>query len=198
MALVRPSTLQPVETQKPTGYGIDRSRRNILAPFARRAQQQLAAGTKRLLEMMNGKEMKRRIHIHGLLIALGIAAVSVSCQKGDPYYADFKNETQTYDGTTLEYIEVQHGTFDSLVLVLDRLPELRQLLGADTSTLTLFAVTNRSFELAVNAMNNARALSSRPPLYLEDIEKEELDSLVSRYLFTKTYDTEFLSPFREG
>lgn len=129
-----------------------------------------------------------------------IAAVGFlgSCEKGDSHYYDFENKTPVYEGTILEYLESQPGVFDSLVLVLDRVPELRKDLGDSNSKLTLFAVTNRSFQIAVSAMNNARALTGRVPLYLEDLIQVELDSIVRRYAFDNTYDTDFLSPFEEG
>jgi len=144
--------------------------------------------------------MKRHIEKTAyLMLALsGILAGTASCKKGDTYYYDYQNESRAYDGTVLQYLEAQPSVFDSLVLVLDRLPHLRASLNDASRSLTMFAVTNRSFEIAVTAMNNARRLSGRPPLYLEDIARHELDSLVSRYIFTDTYDIAFLSPYEEG
>ncbi|MFD1771305.1 hypothetical protein [Sphingobacterium suaedae] len=139
--------------------------------------------------------MKKLVNIVSIFISL---CLIISCERGDQHYYEYTNETQTYDGTILQYIESRPGTFDSLVLVLDRLPELRKTLGTESGELTLFAVTNRSFEIAVKAMNVARGLSQKSPLYLEDIDKLELDSLVSRYVFTEKFDTEELQPFREG
>lgn len=140
--------------------------------------------------------MKRTAYyITSLIILLGAFA---ACTKGDNYYYDYKNKTQTFDGTILQYIEAQPTVFDSLVLVLDRLPALRQTLGDESKNLTLFAVTNRSFEIAISAMNNARALTGKKPMYLEDLNQADLDSLTSRYVLPKIYDTEFLAPFDEG
>jgi len=140
--------------------------------------------------------MKKATYL--MFVLSGILTGMASCKKGDTYYYDYKNETQTYDGTVLQYLEAQPGVFDSLVLVLDRLPHLRTSLNDAGRSLTLFAVTNRSFEIAVTAMNNARRLSGRPALYLEDIARHELDSLVSRYIFADLYDIAFLSPYEEG
>lgn len=139
--------------------------------------------------------MKRFLNI---LLLLGGMTLLFSCTKGDQYYADYENMTQQYDGTILEYLESQPGTFDSLILVLDRLPELRDSLNSAETDFTLFAVTNRSFEIAIEAMNRARALSGRKSIYLEDLPKADLDSLTSRYVFKGFYDTESLYTFREG
>jgi len=139
--------------------------------------------------------MKKAVYL--ALAASAILSVE-ACKKGDSHYYGYKNGTQTYDGTLLRYLESQPGVFDSLVLTLDRLPHLRTVLNDDSRSLTLFAATNRSFEIAVTAMNNARKLSGRPPLYLEDIARHELDSLVSRYIFADIYDVAFLSPYEEG
>lgn len=138
----------------------------------------------------------KRIYI--LLFLLSSVSFFFSCTKGDQYYADYVNITQSFDGTILEYLESQPGTFDSLVLVLDRLPELRDSLNDSGKEITLFAVTNRSFQIAIDAMNTARELSGRKPLYLEDLSKSDLDSLTSRYAFSGLYDTESLFSFKEG
>lgn len=139
--------------------------------------------------------MKKLYYVLFLLCSLSIL---LSCTKGDEYYSDYVNITQSYDGTILEYLESQSGTFDSLILVLDRLPELRDSLGDDSKDVTLFAVTNRSFQIAIGAMNTARELSGRAPLYLEDLDKADLDSLTSHYIFSGLYDTDALQTFKEG
>lgn len=136
--------------------------------------------------------------LYYVLFLLSSLSTLFSCTKGDEYYSDYVNITQSYEGTILEYLESQPGTFDSLILVLDRLPELRDSLNDQNKEITLFAVTNRSFQIAVGAMNTARELSGRTPLYLEDLKKADLDSLTSRYVISGLYDTDALHTFKEG
>lgn len=121
-----------------------------------------------------------------------------SCEKGDNYFSNYSTEQKVYDGTIYEYIKNQRGTFDSLILVLERLPDLRRKLDNQDSTLTLFAVNNRSFELAINSLNTTRKLTDRVPLYLEDVGLSDLDSFTNRYVLNQIYDTESISPFLDG
>lgn len=124
--------------------------------------------------------------------------LNISCDKGDMYYYDYNTETPQYDGTIYDYIKSQPGVYDSLLLVLDRLPDLRAKLQHPDSTYTLFAVTNRSFDIALEALNTTRAITGRPNLYLEDVGLIDLDSMMNRYVINDAYNTEQLKPFIDG
>lgn len=130
------------------------------------------------------------------IIALAVFCLS-SCKKGNDYYYNYNDEASVYDGTILKYLESKPETYDSLLLVLDRFPSIRQALDSD-ETFTLFAPTNRSFEIAVDALNTTRALTNKQPLYLEDVPGNDLDSLVSRYIFESELDIDELKPFIDG
>ena len=132
------------------------------------------------------------------IIILLVSVLGVSCERGDDYFSNYSSESKVYDGTIYDYIKGQGGTFDSLVLVLERLPDLRKKLENSDSTLTLFAINNRSFQLAINALNTTRQLTNRTPIYLEDVGLVDLDSFVNRYVLDKVYDTELISPFIDG
>lgn len=139
--------------------------------------------------------MKRLLKISLVFILLLSA---FSCKKGDDYYYDYTKEAEVYDGTIYEYLKNQKGVFDSLVLVLNRLPKLENLLNDEAEELTLFAVSNRSFDLGISAMNTNRNIIGKAPLYLEDLALNELDSLTSRYIFEGVHSSEKLAPFIEG
>lgn len=141
--------------------------------------------------------MKANIIIKYLVVLLSIM-IGVSCQKGDNYFSNYSSESKVYDGTIYDYLKNQKGTFDSLVLVLERLPDLRRKLQNEDSTLTLFAVNNRSFELAIKSLNTTRALTKKESLFLEDVGLVDLDSFTNRYVLDQTYNTSDIAPFIDG
>jgi len=148
------------------------------------------------LEIKNWQTMKLLKLSTLNIIALAVFCLA-SCKKGNDYYYNYNDEASVYDGTILKYLESKPETYDSLLLVLDRFPSIRQALDSD-ETFTLFAPTNRSFEIAVDALNTTRALTNKQPLYLEDVPGNDLDSLVSRYIFESELDIDELKPFIDG
>ena len=124
--------------------------------------------------------------------------LNLGCEKGDKYYYNYTTTSPEYDGTIYQYLESQVGVYDSLLLVLDRLPDLRAKLQNPNAAYTLFAVTNRSFDIALEGLNTTRALTGRSNLYLEDLGLVDLDSMTNRYVIDELYDTEQLKPFIDG
>ena len=129
------------------------------------------------------------------IIGVVVALLLTSCQKGDDYYANFENQVQVFDGNAYSYLQTETG-YDSLLLVLDRLVPLRNTLKNDS--ITLFALTNQSFELAIENMNKKRAISDKAPLYLEDLKLSDLDSVMSRYIFQEAILTSDLNELVDG
>lgn len=141
--------------------------------------------------------MKNKLIFLGLsliVLLLGIA----SCKKGNTYYEDFQVKYTEFDGTSLEFLESQGSTYDSLLLVLDRVPSVRAKLKDPNTKITFFAMTNSSFTNALEAMNGVRKAGKRAPLYLEEIPQLILDSLTYHYAFDGEYDTPYLRDFVEG
>lgn len=141
--------------------------------------------------------MMRRIYYIGcflLCILLGFTA----CKKGNTYYENYSLKYTEYDGTTLQFLEEQGSTYDSLLLVLERVPDLRAKLGNASEKTTFFASTNNSFTNALEALNAVRQASNRSKMYLEDIPKTILDTLTYHYAFDGIYDTDALRDFVEG
>ncbi|MFB5945250.1 hypothetical protein [Albibacterium profundi] len=131
-----------------------------------------------------------------LLVGFASLFLLVGCEKGDEYYARYENEIQVFDGSTYDYLESRPGVYDSLLLVLDRLVPLRDTLRHEN--VTLFALTNKSFELAIQNLNNKRATSNNVPLYLEDIDRISLDSIMCRYIFSDLITTDSVSHLIDG
>lgn len=136
--------------------------------------------------------------IHLKVVIPFLTLLFFACKKGNEYYYDYKSDEIIYDGSILSYLESQPGVYDSLLLVLDRVPDLRKKLNDLDADMTLFAVTNRSFELAIDALNRTRKLTDREPLYLEDVGLVDLDSMVNRYAMDEIYDIDGLAPYIDG
>jgi len=116
-----------------------------------------------------------------LLLILSI--LLPACKKDGGSYdspdADKKIPLNTYD-----YLKSKPGVFDSLVAVVDRLG-LKQTLT--DSAITLFAVTNQSFQLAVTNLNRLRKQTDKDPRFLSNIDREQLDTMVSYYIIRGKY-----------
>lgn len=118
-----------------------------------------------------------------ILTALG------GCEKHSSQYYDYDEQLSLFDGTTYDYL-VQKGGYDSLLLVIDRVTGLKDVLQNDE--VTLFAVQNSSFDLALEALNLVRRTSNpvRAAHNLATIDSANLDTLTSRYVLTGLYDAE--------
>lgn len=141
--------------------------------------------------------MMKKILYVGFSFLFLVIALS-SCKKGNTYYEDYQVKYTEYDGTTLQFLEEQNSVYDSLLLVLERVPNLRARLKNPLDTLTFFAMTNNSFTNAIDAMNAVRSAADRPKLYLEDIPQPLIDTLTFHYAFNGIYDTDNLKEFVEG
>lgn len=116
-----------------------------------------------------------------LLVILCAIFFTTGCSKSDSEYYDYVNTVRNFDGSALLYLESQpEGTFDSLLLVLDRLPNLKDSL--ENGELTLFAPVNENFEAAIKYLNIQRKAESKPLLYLNDVDLAQLDTMVSKYI----------------
>jgi len=72
-----------------------------------------------------------------------------ACKK-DGGYHDSSDANKKVPLNTYDYLKSRPGVFDSLVAVVDKLGLKETLMD---SSITLFAVTNQSFQLAVTNLN---------------------------------------------
>lgn len=142
-------------------------------------------------------KMKKITTVIALLVVF-MSIILIGCKKGDKYYYEYEAKETKFEGTIYEYLVSSDGRYDSLLLVLDRVPDLRSKLNNPDSSLSLFAVTNRSFQLALEALNTTRKLTGKSALYLEDVGLRDLDSMLNRYVLDEVYDTKTLAPFIDG
>lgn len=105
-----------------------------------------------------------------------------SCERANTYYEDFYKDNIVYNGTIYDYLKKNPGQYDSLVLLLEMLPELKEKLDNANGTTSFFAVNNSSFALAIKNLNTRRKEAGNEPRYLEDLDKKILDTLSYRYV----------------
>lgn len=122
-------------------------------------------------------------------VLLFASAVFVACKKNGGYYEAVAKNT-TFNGTTYDYLKSKPGVFDSLVKVIDRM-NLKTTLN--DSNVTLFAVTNPSFQLALNNLNRLRRQSDKDPLFLANIDGVQLDTMTSYYIIRGKITTDSLT-----
>jgi len=115
-----------------------------------------------------------------------ITSLIVACAKDGGYYQPEKIDKR-FDGDTYTYLQSKHGVYDSLLHVIDRLG-LEETLR--DSNITLFALTNESFQLAITNLNNIRYLADRPSEYLATIDQAHLDTMLTQYIIRGKYPTD--------
>ncbi|WP_158617933.1 fasciclin domain-containing protein [Chitinophaga lutea] len=109
-----------------------------------------------------------------------------ACGKDDGDYTSV-NAQQVYPGSTYEYLKSNTGRFDSLLLLVDRLKLTDTL---KTGQYTLFAPTNASFRFVLENLNAVRKAKNLPPVYLRQADSAQLDTMLTRYVLAKAYNTE--------
>lgn len=129
----------------------------------------------------------KSIILSGFLVFFLGSTLIQSCQKTDGYY-NYVNTESVYNGTTYDYLVSKPGVFDSLLLVLNRVPEYREFLQSEEAT--LFAPTNESFAMAIGNLNLVRRNENKAALRLSTVELVELDTLLSKYMGVGSFPTD--------
>ena len=127
---------------------------------------------------------KKYLHMKNTILILcliNIIAVA-SCSKVDNTYRNAAAPKVNYDGNAYSYLQAHPGVFDSLVKAVNRVPGLADTLKQ--KDITLFAPNNRSFELALNNINQARmdSVPAMPPVSINTIDVAVLDSTLCKYI----------------
>lgn len=142
-------------------------------------------------------KMKMRLNKHiAALFTLLLATVCVlSCKKESPYY-NVENKLQQFDGNALAYLQANAPTYDSLLKVLERLPDLKDTL--QNQQVTLFAPTNENFAAAIKNLNFYRKQEGKTLLNLGNADLTELETMTCKYIIKKQYLTDDFKAFLEG
>lgn len=113
---------------------------------------------------------------------------SLSCTK-DGGYHDPQQEDKEFKGTTYEYLKSKPGIYDSLLVAIDRIGAKKLL---NDSSVTLFAVTNSGFQIALTNLNNLYALSEKPAQSLTTVKYAQLDTMINQYIIKGKYTADSL------
>lgn len=130
--------------------------------------------------------------------SLMIILTMQSCKKVDDTYVDYQPTAGNFDGNALQYLESQPEVYDSLLFALNRVPRLADTLATDS--VTLFAVSNRSFDLALENINQARhdSIPQMPRISLATIDSAVLDTFLCRYILKERVISKDIEEFADG
>jgi len=129
-------------------------------------------------------------------VCMAIELLCYSCNKPEGPYYNYVNNVHIYDGNSLDFLEQQRGVYDSLLLVINRLPDIKDSIALDS--VTLVAATNKSFEIAIMNLNALRKVQGKGPLYLASVDSAELDTIMARYVLRGKISTEEVDQYVDG
>lgn len=125
-----------------------------------------------------------------------LEVICYSCNKPDGPYYDYVNKVHIYEGNSLNFLQDQKGVYDSLLLVINRLPDIKDAIEQDS--VTLVAATNKSFETAIMNLNALRKVQGKAPLYLASVDSAQLDTIMARYVLRGKITTDNVSLYVDG
>ena len=135
-----------------------------------------------------------------LLLAAAVVTIAgaTGCKKTDDYYKNYTTSAGNFQGNALQYLQSQPGVYDSMLLAINRVTGLADSLK--TESVTLFAVSNRSFTLALQNINQARldSIPSIPPVSISTIDSATLDTFLCRYVLRGHATSDSLENFTDG
>jgi hypothetical protein len=140
--------------------------------------------------------MKRSNFYSKYLVALLLGALifQVGCKRESGFYEQENINTGT-DLNMYDYLKSKPGVYDSLLFLIDAFKMQSYL---KDSSVTLFAPSNSSFQIALLNLNNIRRAQNKDAVFLKDIvvgtttvtrdlakkkaDSMNLDTMVSRYI----------------
>ena len=141
--------------------------------------------------------MKTTLYRNTALLVLGFCCLYfAACKKSESEYYDYKNTVQTFNGSALDYLKSQPNTFDSLLLVLDRMPDLKDSIA--TGKVTLFAPVNKNFEASIKYLNLQRKEEGKTPIYLRTADIDELGFMTCKYVIRGNRGTDAFANSADG
>jgi hypothetical protein len=138
---------------------------------------------------------KKVFFLRAVLVLL-LSTMLFACKKTDKTYYNYQNSLKDYNGNALDYLKAQPGVYDSLLVVLDRLPAIEDTL--QHQNVTLFAVTNKSFQISVESLNAVRKKTNKAPIYLATADVAQLDTMICRYIIPGKLTTADFESYADG
>lgn len=132
--------------------------------------------------------MKQKILNNGIMLLAMVSIYFTSCKKSESNYYDYTNTVQRFQGSALDYLKSKPNTFDSLLLVLDRFPDLKDSIA--NKPITLFAPVNENFAASVKYLNISRKAAGKTPVYLSNADPAALLYMLSKYIVRGDKDSE--------
>lgn len=130
-----------------------------------------------------------------LMIAL-LGATLCACKKSDNTYYNYENNLKQFNGSAFDYLQSQPEIYDSLLTVLNRFPDLQDSLK--NQNLTIFAVTNQSFKIAMENLNTVRKRANKPLISLSSINIDQLDTMICKYFIHEKLTTANFESYADG
>ncbi|WP_443938697.1 hypothetical protein [Pedobacter sp. MW01-1-1] len=126
--------------------------------------------------------MKNLVYKNNIFFLLGLICLCfTACKKENSAYYDYVNTQQTFNGSAMDYLKAQpKGTFDSLLVILNRYPFLMDSLT--NQKVTLFAPVNKNFEEPIKVLNRVRKAEGKTPVYLANADINELGYMLFKYI----------------
>ncbi len=144
-------------------------------------------------------KQRKKYYFIDLVVLLGLLGLLVTgCTKMNKTYYHYDNEKSSFEGDAIQYLHAQNGIYDSMLLAIDQVTGLEDSIKA--GDITLFAMTNASFTLALTNLNEIRArnIPPRAPLSIAQLDSAQLDTLMCRYVVRGIYTADSISTFADG
>jgi hypothetical protein len=137
----------------------------------------------------------------GPLIAVAVfyfLMAATGCKKTDDTYKDYSNTAGTFNGNALQYLQSQPGLYDSMLLVINRLSGIADTISK--KNITLFAINNRSFSIALENINQARrdAIPAKPEVSFSSMDSAILDTFFCRYILKEKVSSADILSLTDG
>lgn len=133
-----------------------------------------------------------------LVTIVTLITLATACKKTDDTYRNYTPTAGNFNGTALQYLQSQPGVYDSMLLAINRVTGLADSLSSEQ--VTLFAVSNRSFALALQNINQARrdSIPSMEAVSLRTIDSAVLDTFLCRYVLRGRATSDSIITFTDG
>lgn len=143
-------------------------------------------------------DMKNIVYKIVIAVFLGLMCMYFSsCKKAESVYHEYVNTVQDFKGSAMDYLKAQpKGTFDSLLLVLERCQPLADSLT--TQQVSLFAPVNKNFQASFKYLNLKRAAEGKAPVYISNANPVALLFIMSKYIVRGNRNTDSYASTVDG